>query len=186
MNTHRRNQGLRFVFIAVLLIILGSTRPLHHATADSSQISQANVEIDKCYNSIGHSFIASESSQDAPYTDPEQKKLTCVRCGMMIIIPSSRDTLDIAALEEHGMGYAAWRGFILTYDLGLNGEICGYYPPSTYTFTTMAAAYIRAEEAVDYLYKTFTNMGEDITLFRINVKATNNGDGTYTLTAYYG
>lgn len=91
------------------------------------------------------------------------------------------EKIDTSALATHGNGFAASLGFSIDYSVR-----DGYFPPDTVGFSSMNAAYSNVEGNVVVLYNNIIARDGSIDGYRCCVTVSDNGDGTYTTTVYYG
>lgn len=92
--------------------------------------------------------------------------------------PEKINATDLAA---YGNSFAASLGFVIDYSVR-----DGYFPPDTVSFSTMSAAYSNVKENVLVLYNNIIARDGSIDGYRCCVTVSDNGDGTYTTTVYYG
>lgn len=91
------------------------------------------------------------------------------------------ERIDTSALAAHGNSFAASLGFTTDYSVR-----DGYFPPDTIRFSSMNAAYSNVEGNVMVLYNNIFARDGSIDGYRCCVTVSDNGDGTYTTTVYYG
>lgn len=91
------------------------------------------------------------------------------------------ERIDTSALATHGNNIAASLGFSIDYSVR-----DGYFPPDTVGFSSMNAAYSNVEGNVMVLYNNIIARDGSIDGYRCCVTVSDNGDGTYTTTVYYG
>lgn len=91
------------------------------------------------------------------------------------------ERIDVSALTAHGNNFAASLGFAIDYSVR-----DGYFPPDTVGFFSMNAAYSNVEGNVMVLYNNIIAREGSIDGYRCCVTVSDNGDGTYTTTVYYG
>lgn len=91
------------------------------------------------------------------------------------------ERIDTSALTSHGNSFAASLGFSIDYSVR-----DGYFPPDTVGFSSMNAAYSNVEGNVMVLYNNIIARDGSIDGYRCCVTVSDNGDGTYTTTVYYG
>lgn len=91
------------------------------------------------------------------------------------------ERIDTSALATHGNSFAASLGFSIDYSVR-----DGYFPPDTVGFSSMNAAYSNVEGNVMVLYNNIIARDGSIDGYRCCVAVSDNGDGTYTTTVYYG
>ena len=92
--------------------------------------------------------------------------------------PEKINATDLAA---YGNSFAASLGFAIDHSVR-----DGYFPPDTVCFSTMSAAYSNVKENVLVLYNNIIARDGSIDGYRCCVTVSDNGDGTYTTTVYYG
>ena len=92
--------------------------------------------------------------------------------------PEKINATDLAA---YGNSFAASLGFVIDYSVRE-----GYFPPDTVCFSTMSAAYSNVKENVLVLYNNIIARDGSIDGYRCCVTVSDNSDGTYTTTVYYG
>ena len=114
---------------------------------------------------VGPSTVAPQEPMvqptEAPYVEPER--------------------IDTSALTAHGNSFAASLGFTIDY-----GVRDGYFPPDTIRFSSMSAACSNVEDNVLVLYNNIIARDGSIDGYRCCVTVSDNGNGTYTTTVYYG
>lgn len=91
------------------------------------------------------------------------------------------ERIDTTALTAHGNSLAASLGFTIDY-----GVRDGYFPPDTIRFSSMSAAYSNVEGNVMVLNNNIIARDGSVDGYRCCVIVSDNGDGTYTTTVYYG
>lgn len=91
------------------------------------------------------------------------------------------ERIDVSALTAHVNSFAASLGFGIDYSVR-----DGYFPPDTVGFSSMNAAYSNVEGNVMVLYNNIIARDGSIDGYRCCVTVSDNGDGTYTTTVYYG
>lgn len=91
------------------------------------------------------------------------------------------ERIDTSVLTVHGNSFAASLGFTIDY-----GVRDGYFPPDTIRFSSMSAAYSNIEDNVLVLYNNIIARDGSIDGYRCYINVSDNGDGTYTTTVYYG
>ena len=132
----------------------------------------------------GHDWGEWEVIKEATTTSAGERSHACNTCHLIVseeIPKKEKETLDAAALASYGNGYASSLGFTL--DSGVRD---GYFPPITVSFTTMDAARAYVASAVKGTYNNLMSAHGTIEGCRAWVNVTDNGNGTYTTTVYYG
>ena len=89
--------------------------------------------------------------------------------------------IDTSALTAHGNSFASSLGFAIDYSVR-----DGYFHPDTISFSSMNSAYSNVEGNVMVLYNSIIARDGSIDGYRCYVPVSDNGDGTYTTTVYYG
>lgn len=145
---------------------------------------------DTYVDASGHSWSNWTTTKEATTSAEGEQTRTCGRCQetetQAIAKLPATETISTSELQAYGMSYGASLGFTLDYNLGLDGGVCGYFPPDTVPFNSMDAARQIVAANVDSLYTSLMNANGSIEGCRINVTVVKNGDGTYTTTVYYG
>lgn len=142
----------------------------------------------------GHSWSEWSITKEATTSSEGEQARTCNLCGaseIQTVAQLPAETINTAELEAYGRSYGASLGFVPSAGLGLNGEVCGYFPPTSGTITDMDQGRQRVANKVYGLYSSLMAMEGSDEAFRavqcrINVVVTDNGNGNYTLTVYYG
>lgn len=91
------------------------------------------------------------------------------------------ERIDVSALTAHGNNFAESLGFSVDYSVR-----DGYFPPDTVGFSSMNAARSNVEGNVMVLYNNIIARDGSIDGYRCCVTVSDNGNGTYTTTVYYG
>lgn len=138
----------------------------------------------------GHSLFNSWHVTKEPTTDSEGEQVrycrTCGIAGEIQVIPKltesdpSNEVLDVGALMAYGNSYAVSIGF------GSGGNPMSYYPASTSTFTTMAAAKGQIAGKIAGLKESLLNAWGSIENVSVNVVVEDLGNGSFKTTVYYG
>lgn len=132
----------------------------------------------------GHEWNDWTVTKEATTESEGVKARTCKHCEATeteAIPKKEAETIDPSALASYGNSYARSLGF--TVDSGIRA---GYFPPDTIAFTTMAAAKSNVAANVRVLYDNIMARDGSVEGYRACVTVSDNGDGTYTVTVYYG
>lgn len=134
-------------------------------------------------SATGHSWSGWTVTEEATTSAAGEKVRTCGTCQATETdtIPKKAEEIDAFALASYGNSYAASLGF--TVDSGVRD---GYFPPDTIRFTGMSAAKSNVADNVDVLYNNIIARDGSVDGYRACTTVSDNGDGSYTVTVYYG
>lgn len=141
-----------------------------------------------------HDWSQWSITKEATTSSEGEQSRSCHLCGAVenqTIAQLPGETISTSELEAYGRNYGASLGFVPSGSLGLDGEVCGYFPPTSGSITDMDHGRQRVANKVYALYSSLLSMEGSDEAFRavqcrINVVVTDNGNGNYTITVYYG
>lgn len=141
-----------------------------------AQSDQENFESNEDYVEAV-SYIISQTPAETEPVVPQESVIQLTEAPPCV----EPERIGTSDLEVHGNSFAVSLGFTIDYSVR-----DGYFLPDTIRFSSMSAACSNVEDNVLMLYNNIITRDGSIDGYRCCVTVSDNGNGTYTTTVYYG